>query len=147
MRSFRSDNNAGLCPAAMQAIQDANDGSHQIGYGDDVFTAAGVDAFRAVFGEETAVFFVATGTAANVLAIAALTEPWQQVICHEHSHYNDDESTAPERITHCRTVVVSNDSSKISPADLRRATAHTRGDVHQPQPGVLMVSHNFSLAI
>ena len=32
--------------------------------------------------DEVEAFFVATGTAANVLAIAALTDPWQQVLCH-----------------------------------------------------------------
>ena len=34
---------------------------------------------RAVFGDRLAVFFVGTGTAANTLAMAALTEPWQQI--------------------------------------------------------------------
>ncbi|HRP62456.1 MAG TPA: beta-eliminating lyase-related protein [Phycisphaerales bacterium] len=143
MRTFRSDNNAGLCPEAMQAIQDANDHSHVIGYGDDAWTARAVDAFKAVFGEGTGVFFVATGTAANTLAIASLTQPWEQVLCHAHSHYNDDESTAPERLTHCRTVQIHprDEGSKITPEDLARAASKSRGDVHQAQPGVLTISN------
>jgi threonine aldolase len=141
MRSLRSDNNAGLCPEALQAIIDANDASHHVGYGDDPHTSDAVAAFRAIFGRETSVWFVATGTAANTLAIASLTQPWQQVICHVHSHYNDDESTAPERITHCRTVQVRTESSKITPDDIHRAASSSRGDVHQPQPGVVTVSN------
>ena len=98
MVSFRSDNNAGLCPEAVAAILDANRG-HCAAYGDDDHTAAAVAEFRRIFGPDTGVWFVATGTAANTLAIAALTRPWQQVLCHVHSHYNVDESTATERIT------------------------------------------------
>ena len=72
-RTLRSDNNAGLCPEAMQALIDADDG-HMVGYGDDAITACAVDAFRSIFGDESSVHFVATGTAANVLSIASLTE-------------------------------------------------------------------------
>lgn len=142
-RTFRSDNNAGLCPEALQAIIDANDDAHEIGYGDDAYTQRAVEAFHAIFGPETSVWFVATGTAANTLAIASLTQPWQQVICHAHSHYNDDESTAPERITHCRMVAVHADpeQTKLTVADIERAASNSRGDVHQPQPGVVSLSN------
>ncbi len=140
MASFRSDNNAGLCAEALGAIIQANDG-HCIAYGDDEHTAAAVAEFRRIFGSRTGVWFVATGTAANTLAIASLTEPWQQVLCHVHSHYNDDESTAPERITHCRTVQVRTESSKLQPSDIAGIGVHTRGDVHHPQPGVVTVSN------
>lgn len=140
MRTFRSDNNAGLTPEALQAILSANDGSHQTGYGDDASTQAARAAFGALFGDDIAVFFVATGTAANTLAIASLTEPWQQVLCHFHSHYNEDESTAPERFTHCRVTAIRAPSTKLTPADIESA-ANSRGDVHQPQPGVVTISN------
>jgi len=112
-----------------------------VGYGDDVFTERAAAAFSRLFGDDIFVRFVATGTAANVLAIAALTEPWQQVICHRHSHYNDDESTAPERITSCRTVGLETDASKLIVPDIERVGANARGDVHQPQPGVVTISN------
>ncbi|MDY7107164.1 MAG: aminotransferase class I/II-fold pyridoxal phosphate-dependent enzyme [Planctomycetota bacterium] len=139
MRTFRSDNNAGLCPEAMAALIEANDGVHRIGYGDDELTAAAVDAFRDLFGPDTAVFFVATGTAGNLLAAASLLEPWEEVICHHFSHFNEDESTGPERIAHCRVVTLTSadGSSRMSPDDLRRAARKSRGDVHQPQPGLV----------
>ena len=139
MRTFRSDNNSGLCPEALQAILEANDGVHRIGYGDDELTERAVEAFRAIFGPDAAVFFVTTGTAGNLLATASLIEPWQEVICHHFSHFNEDESTGPERIAHCRvTPLTSADgSSKMSPDDVRRAARKSRGDVHQPQPGLV----------
>lgn len=141
MRTFRSDNNAGLCPEAIAALIEANDGSHEIGYGDDSHTARAVAEFKRIFGDETAVFFVASGTAANCLAIASLTQPWQQVLAHAHSHCNADESTAPERFAHCRVTAIHAESGKISPDDLAAAGRYSRGDVHQPQPGVLTVSN------
>jgi len=140
-RTFRSDNNAGLCPEAMQALIEANDRSHVIGYGDDHYTAEAVKAFKDVFGEDIAVFFVATGSAANTLAVAALTEPWQRVICHRHSHFNDDESTAPERIAHCRVSAIDTDEPKLTVEQIFRLASESRGDVHQPQAGVVTISN------
>jgi threonine aldolase len=140
VHNFRSDNNAGLCPEALQAFIDASEG-HSIAYGDDEYTSAAVAGFRRIFGDSASIWFVATGTAANTLAIAALTNPWQQVLCHVHSHFNDDESTAPERIAHCRTNQIHTDSSKLEPADIERAGISLRGDVHQPQPGVVTISN------
>ncbi len=140
MTMLRSDNNAGLCPEAARAILDADDG-HTPAYGDDPWTKRAVDAIRAVFGESTAVFFVATGTAANTLAIASLTRPWQQVLCHRHSHYNDDESTAPERITGCRTQPIDTPHAKLTADDLQPFLQGGRGDVHQPAPGVVTLTN------
>jgi threonine aldolase len=150
-RSFRSDNNAGLCPEALEAIQRIGRAGHVIGYGDDELTQQAVQAFRDLFGSETTVFFVATGTAANTLAVAALTEPWQQVICHANCHFNFDESTAPERITHCRVVQVREETAKSSlgevtgklvPEAIKAAAIGSRGDVHHPQPGVVTISNS-----
>jgi threonine aldolase len=140
--NLRSDNNYGLIPEARAGLLDADAGD-AVAYGDDVFTERAVAEIRALFGAETAVFFVATGTAANTLAVASLTEPWQRVVCHAHSHWNDDESTAPERFTLCRTVPVvpAGDPTRLAPDDLAGAVHQGRGDVHQPAPGVLTLSN------
>jgi threonine aldolase len=141
-RGFRSDNNAGLCPEAQAALSAANDAAHHEGYGDDAYTREAIQAFRTLFGDETEVFFVATGTAANVLAIAALTDPWQQVLCHRHSHYAEHESTAPERITGCRTRIVgAPGADRIEPSDLSGLSGFEPGDVHEVQAGVLTLTN------
>ncbi len=140
MRTFRSDNNAGLVPEALDALVKVNTG-HVVAYGDDAATERALDAFRDVFGLDTATYFVATGTAANTLGIAALTEPWQRIVCHGHSHLNDDESTAPERITQCRMTAIHTESSRLELADIERIAAAGRGDVHEPHPGVVSLSN------
>lgn len=139
-RGFRSDNNAGLIPEAAESLVDCARG-HVCGYGDDPWTDEAAGAIRGVLGEQAEVFLVATGTAANTLACAALTEPWMQVVCHRHAHWNDDESTAPERFTGCRTVTVDSTPDKVTAADVERIAAAGRGDVHQPQPGVVTISN------
>jgi threonine aldolase len=117
---------------------------HAVGYSDDDHTARAVAAIRKLFGEQTEVFFVATGTAANTLSIAAFTDPWQTVLCHHEAHWAEDESTAPERFTGCRTAPIHPTGpipSKITPADIERAADASRGDVHQPAPGAITISN------
>ena len=140
--NLRSDNNAGLLPEAVEGLIAAASGD-AVGYGDDAFTARATAAIQALFGGETAAFFVATGTAANTLAVASLTEPWQRVLCHAESHWYDDESTAPERITLCRSTPVTprSDPTRLGPEDLEPVLRAGRGDVHQPAPGVLTLSN------
>jgi threonine aldolase len=144
MTNFRSDNNAGLVPEALAALVEAAQGEAPAYGGDDV-TLKAAARVSALFGAEAdaAVFFVATGTAANTLAIAALTEPWQRVLCHRYSHYNEDESTAPERITLCRTAPVEPgaDPTRLAPKDLLPHLVGRRGDVHEPAAGVLTLSN------
>ncbi|MGP1310996.1 MAG: threonine aldolase family protein, partial [Phycisphaerales bacterium] len=154
-RSFRSDNNAGITDDALRAIAEANEG-HAKGYGDDEWTARAVAAFRDLFDAPADVHLVATGTAANCLALACLTSPWQRTLCHSHAHLNDDESTAPEFYTSTRVTVIEPGNlsasvdqrfpapiaSKLTPDDVRRAArAVSRGDVHQPAPGALTLSN------
>lgn len=155
-RSFRSDNNAGMTDDALAALVEANAG-HAKGYGDDAWTARAGEAFRALFGARVEAHFVATGTAANCLGLACLTEPWQRVLCHSHAHLNDDESTAPEFYTSARVTVIEPGpvkgefdqrfpapiASKLTPEDVERAArAVSRGDVHQPAPGALTISNS-----
>ena len=141
--NLRSDNNAGLIPEALAGLIAAASGD-AVGYGDDRFTAEATAAIRELFGAPTVVTFVATGTAANTLAIASLTEPWQRVLCHSDSHWYDDESTAPERITLCRSTPLTpagDDKTRLAPDDLRPVFSRGRGDVHQPAPGVLTLTN------
>ena len=66
---FASDNAGPAHPQIMQALIDANAG-YAMPYGNDPLTAQAVDRVREVFeAPEAAVYFVATGTAANALAL------------------------------------------------------------------------------
>jgi len=138
MRSFASDNNAGVHPLILQALSDANSG-HAIGYGDDPWTNAATDAFRREFGPDIQVFFVFLGTAANVLALNALTRPHQCVICAQSAHINVDECGAPERFLGSKLLTFPAINGKLSPHDAAGAL-HTLGEQHHSQPKTVSIT-------
>jgi threonine aldolase len=95
---FGSDNQAGASERVLAAITDAyrsSDGA----YGADRHTAAAVDALRELFGTDVSAFFVSSGTAANMLALSTLVQPWDGVVCHHQAHILLDESTGPSMFT------------------------------------------------
>ncbi len=75
-RGFASDNNAGIHPVLLESIAAANSG-HVVAYGDDEYTRRAEKAFKDHFGEQAEVFFVLTGTGANVLSLASFTRSYQ----------------------------------------------------------------------
>ena len=81
-RGFASDNNAGVHARVWDALRSADQG-HAVAYGDDIYTETAVGLFRERFGERAEVFFVFGGTGANVSALAALTRPFQAIVCAE----------------------------------------------------------------
>ena len=67
-RGFASDNNAGIHPVLLESIVAANSG-HVVAYGDDEYTHRAEMAFKDHFGAGAEVYFVLTGTGANVLSL------------------------------------------------------------------------------
>jgi len=91
---FASDNTAPAAPEAMQALADANRGFAPA-YGTDAVSARAADLVRALLDVDAEVRFLASGTAANALAVAALARPFEAVLAHEHAHICTDETGAP----------------------------------------------------
>ncbi|MCF7793365.1 MAG: low specificity L-threonine aldolase [Candidatus Cloacimonetes bacterium] len=137
-RGFASDNNAGAHPAVLQAMIDANEG-HEIGYGDDYFTAQAIEVIKQHFGEDIAVFPVFNGTGANVLSLKNLTESFNSVICAETSHINVDECGAPEKFTGCKLLPVETENGKLIIEKIKKHM-HGFGFEHHSQPGVISIT-------
>src|SRR5262249_3298359 len=87
---FASGNTAGVAPPILEAIVAANRG-FALGYGRDEATARVTQRLSEVFERDVAVFLVATGTAANALALAHLSPPWGAALCHDECHLVTDE--------------------------------------------------------
>ena len=139
-RGFASDNNAGVHPEIMKAIERVNTG-HTIAYGDDPYTASAVRKIRQILGEETQPFFVFIGTAANVLGLDALTKPYHSIICAETSHIHEDECGAPERWTGCKLLSVESPDGKITPASIDKHM-YGIGFEHHSQPRVISITQS-----
>ncbi|MCX6329341.1 MAG: beta-eliminating lyase-related protein, partial [Bacteroidia bacterium] len=84
-RGFASDNNAGVHPEILKELAVINTG-HVIGYGSDIYTVQSIQLFKNHLGSDTEVFFVFTGTAANVLGISGITRSWNSIITAETAH-------------------------------------------------------------
>jgi len=138
VRSFASDNNAGIHPEVLQAIAAANSG-HTVGYGDDPYTVSAVKKFEEHFGSDIGVFFVFNGTAANVLGLKAMTESYHAVICSDFAHIYSDECGAPERFTGCKLIPVPNRDGKLTVEAVSHAY-HGIGDQHHVQPRVVSIT-------
>ncbi|HYM04135.1 MAG TPA: low specificity L-threonine aldolase [Stellaceae bacterium] len=137
--NFRSDNVAGIAPEILSAIADANVGT-AASYGDDPITARLSRRFAEIFEREVSVFPVATGTAANALALAALTPPWGAVFCHEDSHINTDECGAPEFYAGgAKLIALPGVDAKIDAAAVAARVAD-QGIVHHAQPATISIT-------
>jgi len=137
-RGFASDNNSGIHPLLLEAINKANVG-HAIAYGDDEYTSRSVNIIKKHFGNKIEVFFVLTGTGANVLSISAITQSYNAVICAETAHIHCDECGAPEKFTNCKLITIPTSDGKLTPDAVKK---HLKGFgfEHHVQPKVISIS-------
>ena len=137
-RGFASDNNAGVHPDILNELAKANAG-HAIGYGADIYTEQAQKLFRENLGPDTEVFFVFTGTAANVLGVYGVTRSWNSVITANTAHLETDECGAPEKFTGCKVLTVETQDGKINPALIRKHL-HGFDFEHHAQPKVISIT-------
>ena len=136
---FLSDNAAAVHPrvwAAMQAA-DAPDSP----YDGDALSRELDARFTALFGRDCAVLWVATGTAANCLALATLCPPHGGVVCHREAHIEVDEAGAPGFYLHgAKLMLAEGEGAKLTPDAIRAVIDPIRDDVHQVQPHAVSVT-------
>ncbi|HTS18906.1 MAG TPA: low specificity L-threonine aldolase [Verrucomicrobiae bacterium] len=133
LRHFASDNNSGICPEVISALQDANTG-HATGYGDDPWTDKAKKLIRDLFETDCDVFFAFNGTAANALALASLCDSYHSVIAYDYSHVETDECNAPGFFAPgIKLLSVAGASGKLTPETIEHA-AKARRDVHASMP-------------
>lgn len=137
-KSFASDNNSGIHPEILQAIQSANQG-HVVAYGDDPYTQSAIQKIKDCFGEEIDVYFVFSGTGANVLGLKQITHSYNSIICPETGHIHNDECGAPEKWTGCKLLTVPTGDGKITVEGIARHL-HGIGFEHHSQPRVVSIS-------
>lgn len=137
-RGFASDNNAGVHPVILEALREVNQG-HVIAYGDDPYTGKAVAGIREIFGAGTEVFFVFIGTAANVLGLSTVTQPYQAIICPESAHINVDECGAPEKFSGCKLMTCDTPDGKLT-VDMIASHMHGIGFEHHVQPRVVSIT-------
>ncbi len=142
-RGFASDNYAGVHPEVLEAIALAN-GGHQVSYGADVYTGRLQEVFREHFGARATAYPVFNGTGANVVALQAVTERWQSVICAASAHVHVDECGAPEKMGGLKLLTVDAPQGKLTPESVD-TQAYGFDDQHRAQPGVVSITQSTEL--
>ena len=139
--TFASDNTSGVAPEIMTALAAVNQGIAS-GYGADGVTKSLDKRFAEVFEREVKVFPVATGTAANALALSCLTPPYGAIYCHAGAHIQVDECGAPELFTGgAKLRPLPGAHAKLTPDVVDRSISGAEV-VHSTQPAVLSLTQS-----
>ena len=138
---FASDNSGPVHPKIMQRVMDANNG-YAMPYGKDEIMDEVREGIQRTFeAPNAAVYLVATGTAANSIALACYTQPWQTIFCAQYSHIEEDECNAPEFYAGGAKLTLIPTDDKMTPDALSAAIARRpAGNVHMAQAGPVSIT-------
>ncbi len=140
-RIFTSDNVAPACAEIIAAVAAANSGS-AASYGADHWSARLREITSSVFEKEVTIFPVASGTAANALALSQIVPPFGAIYCHETAHIMTDECAAPEFFCGgAKPIGLPSADGRIDGAKLAAAIAfaHEMG-VHNVKPAAVSLT-------
>ncbi|MEM6476382.1 MAG: beta-eliminating lyase-related protein [Pseudomonadota bacterium] len=138
-KPFLSDNAAPVHPKVWAAMQAADSADNP--YDGDALSAELDARFTDLFGRECAGLWVATGTAANCLALATMVQPHGGVVCHEEAHIEVDEGGAPGFYLHgAKLMLTGGEGAKLTPESIAALIDPIRPDVHQVQPHAVAIT-------
>ncbi|MCQ4925463.1 low specificity L-threonine aldolase [Tissierella carlieri] len=138
MKMFMSDNNSGVHPKVMEAMLNVNSG-HDYSYGNDNTTKEAINKIKEQLGADVDVYFVTTGTAANVIGLSGLLMPYEAVVCANTAHINVDECGALEKFSGAKILQIPTENGKICGEGVK-SFLHSLGDEHQSQPRIISIS-------
>ena len=132
---FASDNWAGASDKIIDALAEAAR-SGGPAYGGDALTADVQARICDLFEHDAAVFFVASGTVANALALSAYARPGGIFLAHREAHVLVDEAGAAEFFSGGNRVLgLDADLGKLSPDTLAASLGRLADrEVHHGQP-------------
>jgi threonine aldolase len=140
---FASDNWAGAHPKIAESLA-AHAGGFSPAYGTGDLDRKVEAKFREIFERDVSVFFVATGTAANSLALTSASRPGGVAFCHREAHVVEDECGAPEYLSGgMRLHPVDGALGRIDPGDLVVKMARFDPQfVHSGQPAAVSITQS-----
>lgn len=143
MKMFKSDNTSGVHEKVLKAMSEVNF-QHDYAYGTDATTKKAIEKFSELFGKNVDVYFVTTGTAANVIGLSGLLRPFEAVVSVDSAHINVDECGALENFSGSKIIYVPNNDGKLSIKDVKPLLSVV-GDEHNSQPKVISISQTTEL--
>lgn len=120
---FASDNWAGVHEKIANSLSTHSRG-FEASYGGSDIDKKVAATFNELFERDVTAYFVATGTAANALALASVNKTGGTSFCHREAHIIEDECGAPEFYTNgARIRGIDGPLGKIDPAHLAKTLA------------------------
>ncbi|MFD1746929.1 threonine aldolase family protein [Rhizobium helianthi] len=137
---FASDNWAGAHSAINERLMNETT-RFAAAYGNSDLDRTIEARFNDIFEKEVAVFFVATGTAANSLALANFAKPGGVIFAHADAHVIEDECGAPDFFSGMRIAPVEGTAGKIDPARLKaRISRFPQDAVHHGRANSISIT-------
>ena len=103
--NFCSDNVTSAHPQIMQHLVEVNQQTSRMPYGEDPISLDVAQRFCDIFETSCGCYPVATGTAANALALSFSAPPYGAIFCHQESHIFMDECGAVEHASGGRACI------------------------------------------
>lgn len=138
-KQFLSDNAASVHPAVWDAMRAADEADAP--YDGDALSQRMDAAFSELFRRDCAALWVATGTAANCLALGTMVQPHGGVVCHREAHIEMDEGGAPGFYLHgAKLMLAEGEGAKLTPDTIRAVIDSVRDGVHQVHPHAISIT-------
>jgi threonine aldolase len=140
---FGSENTSPVHPAFLRAVVEANEG-FATNFEAEAWTRGALADLREMFEHDRLqAFTVATGTAANAIALGAMVPPYGSILCHWDAHIETDECGAPEMFTFgARQIPLEGEHGRLAPTAVERHLSRARfGDIHALQPSALSLTN------
>lgn len=135
---FRDDYSEGAHPNLLKALCDQNL-QQESGYSNDSFSAEAENLIKKSINKpEAKVYFVASGTQANLVSIASFLKPFESIITADTGHPNKFEAGAIEATGHKLNVATGIDGRLTPESILKIVQAHT--DEHMVKPKAVFIS-------
>ena len=135
---FGSDNHSSVHPDILKAIKQANK-EYTVAYGEDKYTKVAIKKIKDFFGHHVDVYFVYTGTAANILGLRNVTNTFHSIFCSDCAHLHIHECCGPENFIGCKLVTIPTSDGKLTVDSIK---PHLIGidDPHMAQPKVISIT-------
>ena len=138
--SFLDDYSEGCHPKILQAMTEANM-SQQTAYGNDEYSERARNLIRQHLGNnETAVYFVAGGTLANIIIMSSALRSHEAIISAETGHIAMRETGAIEATGH-KIISVPSADGKLTAASVEAAVANNAHFPHMAKPRLVYISN------
>ena len=141
--SFCNDYSEGAHPRLLEILAETN-GIQEDGYGNDRISGQARELLhRELQRPDAEIHFVAGGTQANLIVLAAMLRPYESVIAVDSGHINVHETGAIEATGH-KVHGVPGREGKLLPGDVRELVA-AHGEEHMVRPGAVYISQSTEL--